>query len=134
VAGDWGAGGRTGIGVFDPAGTWYLRNTASPGTPDVPLFAYGLGSWTPLAGAWTPPSQTQVAAHVPGPAGGGTGTIDEQDFLGVALARLHATGAGSVGNRTPDALAPGTRSENALDQMFAEWALPVPRWLSISTG
>src|SRR5262249_20290983 len=48
VVGDWDADGRTSPGVFDPAGTWYLRNSTSAGAPDVAPFAYGAGGWKPL--------------------------------------------------------------------------------------
>ena len=51
MVGDWVGGGRTGVGVVDPSCAWYLRIVPSAGVPDVAPFPYGLGGWTPLAGA-----------------------------------------------------------------------------------
>src|SRR5262249_27114185 len=40
-------------GVFDPTtGTWYLRETNTPGAPDIVPFAYGAPGWTPVVGDW----------------------------------------------------------------------------------
>src|SRR5205814_586016 len=51
--GDWNADGVTTVGVWRPGtATWYLRNSNTPGAPDIAPFAYGVGSWTPLAGDW----------------------------------------------------------------------------------
>src|SRR5262249_51614954 len=34
------------VGAFDPAtGTWYLRNSNSPGAPDITPFRYGAPGW-----------------------------------------------------------------------------------------
>jgi hypothetical protein len=59
VVGDWDGDGKTTIGVVDPQGNWYLRNTNNAGGVDVPRFAFGQGSWIPLAGQWdaVPPKQ-----------------------------------------------------------------------------
>jgi len=32
------------VGVVDPAGTWYLRDSNGAGSPDVPPFPHGVGS------------------------------------------------------------------------------------------
>jgi hypothetical protein len=40
-------------GVFDPAtGTWYLRNSNSPGAADAGQFQYGAPGWIPVVGDW----------------------------------------------------------------------------------
>jgi hypothetical protein len=40
-------------GVFDPAsGTWYLRNSNSPGAADAGTFQYGAPGWVPVVGDW----------------------------------------------------------------------------------
>jgi hypothetical protein len=50
--GDWDGDGTTTVDVVDPATmTWYLRNSNTPGAPDVTPFAYGMPAWTPVAGA-----------------------------------------------------------------------------------
>jgi hypothetical protein len=44
---------RASVAVFDPvSATWYIRDTSSPGAPDVPPFRYGAPTWTPLTGDW----------------------------------------------------------------------------------
>jgi hypothetical protein len=41
------------VGTFDPAtATWYLRNSNSPGGPDIAPFAYGGAGWDPVVGDW----------------------------------------------------------------------------------
>jgi hypothetical protein len=62
VVGDWNGDGVTTVGAFDPVGgfgkapaTWYLRNSNSPGNPDIAPFAYGAGGWAPQTGVWTDP-------------------------------------------------------------------------------
>jgi len=50
--GDWDGNGTWTIGVVDPNGVWYLRNSNTPGAPDITPFAYGAGGWTPVAGRW----------------------------------------------------------------------------------
>jgi hypothetical protein len=43
----------TTIGAVDPgSGTWYLRNSNSPGAPDFTPFAYGAAGWLPVGGDW----------------------------------------------------------------------------------
>ena len=93
VVGDWNGDGRTGIGVGDPSGVWYLRNVPSAGLPDVTPFAYGLGGWTPLAGAWAYPAATTAIA----------------------------VSGGVSRSLAADLLASGVRRTPALDQVFASF-------------
>jgi hypothetical protein len=57
VAGDWTGDGTATVGVVDTSGrsspyaVWMLRNSNSPGAPDIE-FAYGMANWTPVAGDW----------------------------------------------------------------------------------
>lgn len=44
--------GLSTVGVFDPAGFWYLRNSNSSGGADITPFDFGAGAWTPVAGDW----------------------------------------------------------------------------------
>jgi SpoIID/LytB domain protein len=51
VVGDWDGDGRDGIGVYHPAtGTWYTRQTASPGP--AATVQYGWSAATPITGDW----------------------------------------------------------------------------------
>jgi hypothetical protein len=44
---------RDSVGTFDPStGNWYLRNSNSPGGPDIPVFAFGAAGWLPVVGDW----------------------------------------------------------------------------------
>jgi parallel beta-helix repeat protein len=59
VVGDWNGDGVTTVGAFDAVGqfgktpaTWYLRNSNSPGAPDIAPFAYGAANWKPVVGDW----------------------------------------------------------------------------------
>jgi hypothetical protein len=53
VVGDWDGNRSTTVGTFDPGtATWYLRNSNSPGAPDVSPFAYGGPNWRPVVGDW----------------------------------------------------------------------------------
>jgi hypothetical protein len=52
VVGDWDGNGTWTVGVVDPFGNWYLRNSNDAGPTDFTVFAYGVGAWTPLAGDW----------------------------------------------------------------------------------
>ena len=53
VCGDWDGDGRDGIGVYDPrSGTWYLRNTVTPGRPDAGTVQFGWSGATPVVGDW----------------------------------------------------------------------------------
>ncbi len=43
----------SGIGEFDPStATWYLKNSSSPGAPDLAPFRYGAPGWIPVVGDW----------------------------------------------------------------------------------
>ena len=51
VTGDWDGDGTTTIGAFDPINDiWYLRNSNTPGAPDL-VFAYGGSRWLPVRAA-----------------------------------------------------------------------------------
>jgi hypothetical protein len=58
LVGDWNGDGLDTIGVVDTTGAdprgavWYLRNSNSPGAPDISPFVYGLPGWIPVAGDW----------------------------------------------------------------------------------
>ncbi|MCI0455675.1 MAG: autotransporter-associated beta strand repeat-containing protein [Gemmataceae bacterium] len=40
-------------GIFDPdTAVWYLRNSPSPGAPDIAPFAYGMPGWISVMGDW----------------------------------------------------------------------------------
>jgi hypothetical protein len=55
------------IGTFDPTtGTWYLRNSNSPGVPDYVPFAYGAPGWQPVTGDWRGNGQTNIGVFDPG--------------------------------------------------------------------
>ena len=52
VCGDWDGDGKDGIGVYEPkTGTWYLRNSFSPGNPDTKV-QYGWSAALPVVGDW----------------------------------------------------------------------------------
>jgi hypothetical protein len=48
--------------------TWYLRNSNSPGAPDVAPFAYGAAGWVPVAGDWNGDGSDTVGVYQPGAA------------------------------------------------------------------
>ncbi len=49
------------VGVFNPAtATWYLRNSNSPGAPDITPFAYGAPNWYPVTGDWNGDGTTTI--------------------------------------------------------------------------
>jgi hypothetical protein len=53
VVGDWDGSGTFTIGVYRPSNaTWYLRNSNSPGAPDITPFAYGASYMKPVVGDW----------------------------------------------------------------------------------
>jgi len=79
------------IGAFDPIGefgqppaTWYLRNSNSPGAPDIAPFQYGAAGWTPLAGVWTDPP---LPLHVLGGAVLGGQPVGKEKVSGTFLGR-----------------------------------------------
>jgi hypothetical protein len=106
VVGDWDANGTTTVGVFDPVGqfgqmpaTWYLRNSNSPGAPDVGPFQYGAAGWVPVAGIWKDPPRP---LHVLGGAVPGGPPVNPltQDVAGAleaqAVARLQQDGVSAA--------------------------------------
>jgi hypothetical protein len=69
VLGDWTGKGFDSLGVVDTTGrstpgaaVWYLRNTNTPGAPDIGPFFYGLPTWTPIVGDWNGDGITTVGA------------------------------------------------------------------------
>ncbi len=50
VTGDWNGDGKTTVGVFDPLGTWLLKNSNAAGPPDAGVFNFGQGQSRVLAG------------------------------------------------------------------------------------
>ena len=47
--------------MFDPAtGTWFLRNTASAGVPDIGPFTFGAPGWDAVVGDWDGDGRTTV--------------------------------------------------------------------------
>src|SRR6266852_4063566 len=66
LVGDWTGVGEDGVGVFDPStGFWYLRNTPSPGAPDITPFAFGVSGWIPVTGDWTGSGKTGIGVVDP---------------------------------------------------------------------
>jgi len=63
VVGDWKNGPVDGIGVYRD-GTWYLRNTASPGPAEITV-AYGAPGYQPVVGRWTA-GVTGIGVYVKG--------------------------------------------------------------------
>ncbi len=54
------------IGVFNYADeTWYLKNSNSPGAPDIAPFQYGGFGWDGLTGHWNGPGQDTIAVVNP---------------------------------------------------------------------
>src|SRR5262249_7161856 len=51
---------------FNPAtATWYVKNTNSPGAPDVAPFAYGAVGWKPVAGDWNGDGRDTIGVFDP---------------------------------------------------------------------
>ena len=71
VVGDWNGNGTTTIGIVRPDATghwiWYLRNSNSPGSPDVSPFAYGnmLSGDFPVVGDWNGDGTTTIGVVRP---------------------------------------------------------------------
>lgn len=64
VCGDWDGDGEDGIGVYDPAtGTWYLRNSPTPGAPDLPTVQYGWSGASPVVGDWDGDGTDTIAVY-----------------------------------------------------------------------
>jgi sugar lactone lactonase YvrE len=54
------------IGVFDPTtGRWYLRNSNSPGAPDITPFAFGAPGWFGVVGDWDGNGSTTIGVVDP---------------------------------------------------------------------
>jgi hypothetical protein len=136
VAGDWDGNGTTTVGVVDPSGNWYLRDSNSAGPPDVGPFPYGLGGWTPVAGHWNIPALS-TSVQVLGAAGdaGLTARLARPQppapaaLVGTAAAAVPAVegllpgGPGSPLVAFPgpaaDPRSAGPRRADALDALFA---------------
>jgi hypothetical protein len=106
VVGDWDGDGVTTVGVFNPTGefgkppaTWYLRNTNSPGAPDIAPFAYGATGWQPVAGAWAGPGRPLRVTGGPLAAASVVSPLTASDVEGIvaaALTRLQSDGAATA--------------------------------------
>ena len=55
-----------GIGVY-VNGSWYLRNSPSPGGPEVPPFAFGTVGYRPVTGDWDGDGLDGVGVYANGP-------------------------------------------------------------------
>jgi parallel beta-helix repeat protein len=54
------------VGVFDPTtATWYLRNSNTPGAPDIGPFAYGSPNWIGVVGDWNGDGVTTIGVVDP---------------------------------------------------------------------
>src|SRR5262249_26519375 len=78
--------------------TWYLRNSNSPGAPDIAPFAYGAAGWVPLAKSPEAPAGKPLLADGEGPGGPGTRLLTTADLAAAAAARARSAAAG-VGHR-----------------------------------
>jgi hypothetical protein len=76
VVGDWTGSGHSGIGVVEvvpdpnnPGGPnvlmWKLRNTDTPGAPDIPAFVYGQQGDIPVVGDWNGDGTTTIGIYEP---------------------------------------------------------------------
>jgi hypothetical protein len=103
LMGDWNGDGTNTVGVLDPNGVWYLRNTPpvySPffnggGPPEIMPFSYGLGSWLPVVGNWNlvgEPLQAAGGERVTGSGAAPLTAVQLQGTVAAALARLSASG------------------------------------------
>jgi hypothetical protein len=73
VTGDFTGTHKTTIGIVDPSGArdtvnhrdafWFLGS--ANGVNDIPAFAYGYASWTPIAGDWTGSGRYGIGAYDP---------------------------------------------------------------------
>jgi hypothetical protein len=85
----------------DPANNnWFLRNSNTPGGPDITPFAYGAPGWTPVTGDWIKPAATTTAA-----------------------AATAAVSSGASSSLPTNPLVTGLRRTQALDQVFASGSL-----------
>ncbi|HYT92938.1 MAG TPA: VCBS repeat-containing protein, partial [Gemmataceae bacterium] len=54
------------VGVFAPGtATWYLRDSNTPGAPDITPFAYGASGWQPVVGDWNGDGTTTIGVFDP---------------------------------------------------------------------
>jgi hypothetical protein len=100
VHGDWDGKGIFTIGVVDGTGAsdpnfavWYLKNSNSPGAPDIKPFAYGMKSWIPVVGDWTGSGHTGIGVFDPTTA---TFYLRNSDSPGAPDFVIHYGGAGWV--------------------------------------
>jgi uncharacterized delta-60 repeat protein len=125
VVGDWDGDGIWTVGVYDPRGNgaWLLRNSNSPGAPDIAPFAYGAPTWTPLSGYYRAAPQELRAAGGEGPGAAALGAGDLTATVAAALGRLQQAGVSpAVRSRLSGVtallapLAPGQLGESLLAQ------------------
>src|SRR5262249_8539341 len=101
VPGDWDGDRVTTVGVYEPAAAvWKLRNSNSPGAPDLAPFAYGSpdGLSQPARSPYGPVGLLQAAVGPPrGDAAAAPLTpADRQQTVTAALTRLHAAGVSTT--------------------------------------
>lgn len=54
------------VGTVDPSTeTWYLRNSNSPGAPDIAPFTFGAPGWVPLSGDWDGDGKNTIGVFNP---------------------------------------------------------------------
>jgi V8-like Glu-specific endopeptidase len=107
-------------GVFDPhSGTWYLRNSNSPGTPDAGAFAYGGAGWTPVVGDWNGDGITTVGVVDPN----GTWYLNNANGAGAPSIAPFAYGAGGWVPLVGDWDGNGTTTVGMFDPATATWYL-----------
>jgi surface antigen len=78
VVGDWTGDGKDTIGVYDPpsapgeSGTWFLRNSDTPGAPEITI-SYGGYGMIPVVGDWDGNGTDTIGAYLPPTAPGQSG-------------------------------------------------------------
>jgi hypothetical protein len=94
VVGDWNADRVTTVGVFRPGtASWFLRNSNTPGEPDISPFAYGGMNWLPVLGSSEPSDLARTGAAAQ-PAPLSQAALDS--IVSAALTRLQAAGVGEA--------------------------------------
>ncbi len=63
IVGDWNGDGIDTLGVF-VNGLWYLRNSNTPGPPDIAV-SYGTAGYRPITGRWGNSGPTGIGVIVP---------------------------------------------------------------------
>jgi hypothetical protein len=126
VVGDWDGNGTDTIGVVDGTGAsdpnfavWYLKNSNSPGAPDMAPFAYGMRSWIPVVGDWTGSGHTGIGVFDPTTA---TFYLRNSVSPGAADFVIHYGAPGWV-PVVGDWDANGTTTIGVFDPGFATWYL-----------